>query len=119
MATRYLPRAIVAGSAALADIRGAATARAAAANMVDFITSLPHRRHTIERHTRLLLGWIMSDLVIRAATADDVPAISALVQHTVRISNGRDYPPQAIEMIVANFAPAKLGQRMAERAVFV
>jgi putative acetyltransferase len=37
----------------------------------------------------------MSDLVIRAATADDVPAISALVQHTVRISNGRDYPAQA------------------------
>ena len=61
----------------------------------------------------------MTDLVIRAATADDVPAISALVQHTVRISNGRDYPPQAIEMIVANFAPAKVGQRMAERDVFV
>ena len=61
----------------------------------------------------------MSDLVIRAATADDVPAISALVQHTVRISNGRDYPPQAVELIVANFAPAKVGQRMAERDVFV
>src|SRR4030095_2845376 len=81
--------------------------------------NLPTRRHTIERHTRLLLGWIMSDLVIRAATADDVPAISALVQHTVRISNGRDYPPQAVELIVANFAPAKVGQRMAERDVFV
>jgi putative acetyltransferase len=61
----------------------------------------------------------MSDLVIRAATADDVPAISALVQHTVRISNGRDYPPQTVELIVANFAPAKVGQRMAERDVFV
>jgi putative acetyltransferase len=61
----------------------------------------------------------MTDLVIRDATADDAPAISALVQHTVRISNGRDYPPQAIEMIVANFAPAKVGQRMAERDVFV
>jgi GNAT superfamily N-acetyltransferase len=61
----------------------------------------------------------MSDLVIRAATADDMPAISALVQHTVRISNGRDYPPKAVELIVANFAPAKLGQRMAERDVFV
>ena len=61
----------------------------------------------------------MTDLVIRAATADDVPAISALVQHTVRISNGRDYPPQAVELIVVNFAPAKVGQRMAERDVFV
>jgi hypothetical protein len=61
----------------------------------------------------------MNDLVLRDATADDVPAISALVQHTVRISNGRDYPPQAVEMIVANFAPAKVGQRMTERDVFV
>lgn len=61
----------------------------------------------------------MNDLVIRGATADDVSAISALVQHTVRLSNGRDYPPPAVEMIVANFAPAKVGQRMAERDVFV
>jgi putative acetyltransferase len=61
----------------------------------------------------------MTDLVIRAATPDDMLAISALVQHTVRISNSRDYPPQAVELIVANFAPAKVGQRMAERDVFV
>ena len=73
----------------------------------------------MERHTRALLGWAMSDLVIRAATADDLPAISALVQHTVRISNGRDYPAQAVELIVADFAPAKVGQRMTERDVFV
>ncbi|HEX9328175.1 MAG TPA: GNAT family N-acetyltransferase, partial [Reyranella sp.] len=61
----------------------------------------------------------MKDLVIRDAGPDDVAAISALVQHTVRISNGRDYPPQAIDLIVANFAPDKVGQRMAERDVFV
>jgi putative acetyltransferase len=61
----------------------------------------------------------MKDLVIRDAGPEDVAAISALVQHTVRISNGRDYPPQAIELIVANFAPDKVGQRMAERDVFV
>ncbi len=61
----------------------------------------------------------MKDLVIRDAGPDDVAAISALVQHTVRISNGRDYPPQAIDRIVANFAPDKVGQRMTERDVFV
>lgn len=61
----------------------------------------------------------MNDLVIRAAGPDDAAAISALVQRTVRISNGRDYPPQAIDLIVANFAPDKVGQRMAERDVFV
>lgn len=37
----------------------------------------------------------------------------------MRLSNGRDYPPQAIELIVANFAPSKVSQRMAERDVFV
>ena len=61
----------------------------------------------------------MTDLVIRDATADDAPVISALVQYTVRVSNGRDYPPQAVELIVASFALAKVGQRLAERDVFV
>ena len=61
----------------------------------------------------------MNDLVIRAAGPDDAVAISALVQHTVRTSNGKDYPAEAIELIVANFAADKVGQRMAERDVFV
>jgi putative acetyltransferase len=61
----------------------------------------------------------MKDVVIRAAGPGDVAAISALVQLTVRISNGRDYPPSAIDLIVANFAPDKVDQRMAERDVFV
>ena len=47
----------------------------------------------------------MDDLTIRGAGADDITAISALVQHTVRISNTRDYPAEAIDLIVANFAP--------------
>ena len=66
-----------------------------------------------------MLRLIMKDLVIRDAGADDATAISALVQRTVRISNGRDYPAQVIDQIVANFAPDKVGQRMAERDVFV
>lgn len=61
----------------------------------------------------------MEDLVIRGAGPDDTAAISALVQNTVRISNGRDYPARAIDLIVANFALDKVGQRMAERDVFV
>jgi putative acetyltransferase len=61
----------------------------------------------------------MKDLVIRDAGADDIGAISALVQRTVRVSNGRDYPPPAIDLIVANFAPDKVGHRMTERDVFV
>jgi hypothetical protein len=47
----------------------------------------------------------MKDLMIRAAGPDDVAAISALVQRTVRISNSLDYSPQAVDLIVANFVP--------------
>jgi len=61
----------------------------------------------------------MKDLVIRDARPDDTAAISALVQHTVRTSNGRDYPAEAVALIVANFAADKVGQRMAGRDVFV
>lgn len=61
----------------------------------------------------------MKVLLIRDAGPDDATAISALVQRTVRISNGRDYPAQAIDQIVANFAADKVGRRMAERKVFV
>jgi N-acetylglutamate synthase-like GNAT family acetyltransferase len=61
----------------------------------------------------------MKDLVIRRAGPDDATAISALVQFTVRTSNSRDYSPEVVESIVADFAPDKVGQRMAERDVFV
>jgi putative acetyltransferase len=61
----------------------------------------------------------MNDIVIREASPEDVAAVSALVQRTVRLSNGRDYSAQAIDLIVANFAPDKVSQRMAERDVFV
>lgn len=61
----------------------------------------------------------MNNLVIRDAGSDDAAEISRLVQHTIRISNGKHYPPQAIELIVANFAADKVGRRMAERDVFV
>ena len=61
----------------------------------------------------------MNEFVIRDARPDDAPAISALVQHTVRISNSRDYPAEAVAFIVANFAINKLAPRLAQRDVFV
>jgi GNAT superfamily N-acetyltransferase len=61
----------------------------------------------------------MNDLVIRDATADDASAISALVQRTVQISNRSDYPPAAVQAIVANFAADKVAERMRERHTFV
>ena len=61
----------------------------------------------------------MADPTIRNATADDVPVISDLIRRTVRLSNARDYPAEIVELIVANFAPDKVAQRMSERDVFV
>jgi putative acetyltransferase len=61
----------------------------------------------------------MPALSIRAATADDAAAISALVQQSVRLGNADAYPPPIIDLICANFSPAKVLQRMAEREVFV
>ena len=51
--------------------------------------------------------------------ARDATAISALVQRTVRISNARDYPAHAVELIFANFAADKVTERMTQRRTFV
>jgi N-acetylglutamate synthase-like GNAT family acetyltransferase len=56
---------------------------------------------------------------IRKALPADASAISALVLRTVRISNVRDYPADAIEQLVINFASDKVAERMTERDTFV
>jgi hypothetical protein len=61
----------------------------------------------------------MDCLTIRPATQADVPAISALIQRTVRQSNASDYAAQVVELICANYAPDKVAQRLLERDVFV
>ncbi len=61
----------------------------------------------------------MADDAIRDATADDGPAISDLIRRTVRLSNAPDYPVEIVELIVANFTPDKVAQRLAERDMFV
>ena len=61
----------------------------------------------------------MPGIPIRAATADDAAAISALVHQSVRQGNADAYPPEIIDVICANFSPEKVLRRMAEREVFV
>src|SRR5437764_15485528 len=61
----------------------------------------------------------MDDLVIRDAMPDDAAAISMLVRRTVQISNRRDYPGEAVALIVTNFAADKVAGRMRERDTFV
>ena len=61
----------------------------------------------------------MDALTIRPATAADVPALSDLIQRTVRLSNAGDYAAPVVELIAANATPDKVAQRLAERDVFV
>lgn len=61
----------------------------------------------------------MDTLAIRTATSDDVPALSALMQRTVRLSNAPDYGVETAELIAAGYTPDKIARRLAERDVFV
>ena len=61
----------------------------------------------------------MVHIPIRAATSDDAVAISALIQQAVRHGNAADYEPEIIDRICANFSPAMVSRRMAEREVFI
>jgi predicted N-acetyltransferase YhbS len=61
----------------------------------------------------------MRTITIRAAAAADVAAVARLIEHAVRVSNDPDYEPETVELIVANFTPGRLAQKMAQRDVFV
>jgi N-acetylglutamate synthase-like GNAT family acetyltransferase len=61
----------------------------------------------------------MDDLTIRRTTPADVPAISDLIQRTVRRSNARDYGAEVAELIAADYTPEKFARKMAERDLFV
>ena len=47
-----------------------------------------------------------------------MPALCALVQRSVRVSNASAYAPEIIDMICANFEPDKFLERMGSRDVF-
>jgi len=61
----------------------------------------------------------MDRIPIRPATENDVPAIAALAERTIRISNAADYDVATIDAICANFTPALVLDRMRARDVFV
>jgi len=60
----------------------------------------------------------MRDLQIRKAEPAEAAIIGPLVQRAIRARNAADYEPAIIEMMCANFEPAKFLERMAERDVF-
>lgn len=61
----------------------------------------------------------MDELTIRLATPADIPALSDLIQRTVRLSNAADYPADVVELICANYLPDKVAHRLGERDIFV
>ncbi|WP_244548384.1 GNAT family N-acetyltransferase [Bosea vaviloviae] len=58
-------------------------------------------------------------VMIRQATIDDAPAISAIVIRTLRETNAKFYAAEMIETVVANFSVDRVEARMAERVVLV
>jgi GNAT superfamily N-acetyltransferase len=56
---------------------------------------------------------------IRRATAADAAAISAVVLQALEQTNAKDYPPDVIAEVAANFSPERVAARMSSRAVFV
>lgn len=56
---------------------------------------------------------------VRAATADDAPAVSRVILKALRQSNSKDYSPEVIERVEASFSPSALLKLFQQREVFV
>ncbi len=57
------------------------------------------------------MGTDAANIVIRRFAGADAPALSAMIGRTLRISNSKDYSPQAIEALVAVHTPEFLLKR--------
>ena len=51
------------------------------------------------------------EVCIRRFDAADAPAVAALIVRTLRLSNAKDYPPQAIEALVRRHTPEYVLER--------
>jgi len=61
----------------------------------------------------------MPEFLIRAANPDDAPALSALIQFTLRTTNATDYLSEVIENVCRHFTPEQIHQKLAEREIFI
>ena len=61
----------------------------------------------------------LGDLLIRTATASDAEAISKTVIQSLRETNAADYAPEVIDAVAANFSPAEVKSRFADRITLV
>ncbi|MEM7224600.1 MAG: GNAT family N-acetyltransferase [Pseudomonadota bacterium] len=61
----------------------------------------------------------MAHLSIIPATLADAPALSELIQRTIRRTNAADYDPAEIELVCESFAPERIAEIMSRRAVYL
>ena len=55
----------------------------------------------------------MNEYTVRRFRDEDAPALSALIAHTLRTTNSKDYPADYIETAVLQHSPAHIRQRAA------
>lgn len=60
-----------------------------------------------------------AQISIRLARQGDAEAISQMIVAALRAMHGPDYPPATIEAIAADFSPARLRSKMAQRKTIV
>jgi putative acetyltransferase len=58
-------------------------------------------------------------VAIRAFAPHDAEAVSALIQHTMRVSNSHDYPLARLQPLIDYFSPDKVRQLNQERVCLV
>lgn len=58
-------------------------------------------------------------MIIRAFAPTDAEAVSALIRHTMRVSNSRDYPLERLQLLIDYFSPTKVLQLSQERECLV
>ncbi len=58
-------------------------------------------------------------VIIRAFAPHDAEAVSALIRHTMRVSNSRDYPLARIQLLIDYFSPEKVLLLSQERVCLV
>lgn len=58
-------------------------------------------------------------MIIRAFETKDAAAVSALIRHTMAVSNSKDYAASRLQLLIDYFSPAKVLQLNQERHCFV
>jgi GNAT superfamily N-acetyltransferase len=58
-------------------------------------------------------------VIIRAFAPHDAEAVSALIRHTMKVSNSRDYPLARLQLLIDYFSPEKVLLLSQERVCLV